>query len=160
MDKILIRNMRPEDYDVFVRFYNDLARIHYEAMPDTFRPQLSVPPPDVYEQDLQKPDRTAFAAEVDGKIAGMCILIFKTIPDDPKYPLLPVKSAHIDDLYVSPEFRRHGIATALYHEAERRARAFGASKMTLMVWAFNEGALELYRRLGMEPSFFQMESKL
>lgn len=160
MSKVLIRDMRPEDYDVFVRFYADLHRIHHEAMPDTFRPQVSLPPREVYEKDLEKPEREFFVAEIDGKTAGMCDIVLKTIPDDPNYPLFPGKSAHIDDLYVSPEFRRRGVATALYREAERRGRAAGADKITLMVWAFNEDALGFYRKLGMDISFYQMESKL
>lgn len=160
MNKILIRNMRPEDYDTFVRFYTDLHRIHHEAMPDTFRPQVSLPPQDVYEKDLKKPDREFFMAEIDGKAAGLCDMALKTIPDDPNYPLFPGKSAHINDLYVSPEFRRQGVATTLYREAERRGKAMGAGKTTLMVWSFNEDALGFYRKLGMNVSFYQMESKL
>jgi len=160
MNKILIRDMRPEDYNTFVRFYTDLHRIHHEAMPDTFRSQVSLPPQDIYEKDLKKPEREFFMAEINGKAAGMCDILLKTIHDDPNYPLFPGKSAHIEDLYVSPAFRRQGVATALYREAERRAKALGADKLTLMVWSFNEGALGLYRKLGMNVSFYQMEAKL
>lgn len=160
MNDILIRDMRPEDYSTFARFYTDLHRIHSEAMPDTFRLQISLPTREVFERDLKKPGREFFIAEIDGKPAGLCDIILKTIPDNPSYPLFPAKSVHIDDLYVSPEFRRQGVATALYREAERRAKALGADKITLMVWSFNEGALGLYRKLGMDVSFYQMEAKL
>lgn len=160
MSKILIRDMLPKDYDIFARFYADLHRIHFEAMPDTFRASVSLPPRDVYEKDLQMPEREFFMAEIDGKAAGMCDIAIKTIPDRPDYPLLPNKTTHIDNLYVSPEFRRQGVATALFREAERRGKAMGSCKMTLMVWSFNEDALGLYRKLGMDVSFYQMESKL
>lgn len=160
MPDILIRNMTPEDHEAFARSYTDLHQMHHGAMPDVFRPSVSLPPPDVFETDLKRPDREFFAAEIGGKMAGMCDMVLKVIPDDPKYPLSPGKSAHINDLYVSPEFRRLGVATSLYREAERRARAFGADKITLMVWAFNKAALEFYRKLGMDVSFYQMETKL
>lgn len=160
MKKFLIRDMLPGDYDIFAEFYADLHRIHFEAMPDTFRPQVSLPPRDVYEKDLQEPNRKFFMAEIDGKAAGMCDIVLKMIPDNPNYPLFPAKNVHINNLYVSPEFRRHGVATALYREAERWGKTMGAGKMTLMVWTFNEDALGLYRKLGMDVSFYQMEAKL
>lgn len=157
---IVIRDMKAEDYDSFVRFYTDLQYLHSKSMPDTFRSEVGIPPREAYENELQRPEREFFLAEVNGIVAGMCDTDLKTIPDDLSYPLLPCKIVQINDLYVSPEFRRQGVATALYREAERRGRALGADKMNLMVWGFNENALEFYRHVGMEISFYQMEIKL
>jgi GNAT superfamily N-acetyltransferase len=55
----------------------------------------------------------------------------------------------IQDVYVSPGRRRHGVATLLTTAAENEAKARGASRISLCVSA--EGNLEarrLYERLG------------
>ncbi len=89
--------MEPGDYPTFAAFYNELHRIHAEAMPDIFRPKAGLPPENVFCEDLHKEDISMFLAEIEGEPAGMCILRWKEIPDDPLYPLLPRKSGHIDD---------------------------------------------------------------
>ncbi len=160
MNEAVLRPMVPEDYGAFAAFYRDLHQIHAEAMPDIFRPEAGLPPENVFCRDLEKEDRCMFLAEVDGEPAGMCVLLWKDLPDDPLYPLLPRKSGHIDDLYVSPKFRRRGIATLLYREAERLGKERGVSHLTLMVWSFNEEAIGLYQKLGFCPTMINMEKKL
>ncbi len=51
-------------------------------------------------------------------------------------------------LYVSPEHRRRGIATALLHQAQAWARARGDYQIGLQVFADNPGAIALYQKLG------------
>ncbi|WP_322182859.1 GNAT family N-acetyltransferase [Neglectibacter caecimuris] len=160
MSKIILRPFEPGDYGTFALFYRELHRLHAKAMPELFRPEAGLPPEDVFCEDLQKADRSMFLAEVDGKPAGMCVVMWKELPDDPLYPLLPRKTGHIDDLYVAPEFRRRGIASLLYREAERLGKERGVSHLTLMVWSFNEGAMELYKKLGFSPVLINMEKKL
>lgn len=160
MSDVILRNMKPDDYDTFLSFYQDLHRIHQEAMPDTFRPGVGFPPREVFETDLQKEDRNMILAVSEGTPAGMCILLWKAIPNDPNYPLLPRLSGHIDDLYVAPEFRRRGIATLLLQEAEKLAKAHGANSLTLMVWSFNESAITLYSNQGFQPVMYNLEKRL
>lgn len=160
MKNFKIRDMECCDYEIFKEFYTELHRLHFENMPTIFREQVSMPPREVFEKDLQSPDRTAFIAEVNGQAAGMCLMSFKSIPNDTNYPLLPHSIAHIDELYTAPAFRRQGIASMMYREAERRGKEHGADKMQLQVWCFNESAMALYRKLGMNPLFCKMEKKL
>ena len=51
-------------------------------------------------------------------------------------------------LYVSPEHRRQGIATALLNQAQTWARARGDYQIGLQVFADNPGAIALYQKLG------------
>ena len=53
----------------------------------------------------------------------------------------------LEDLYVVPEYRRHGIATALMHHAEAFARETGAERLTLATAHNNTRAQSLYKRL-------------
>ena len=160
MNDILIRPMKPADYGAFSAFYRDLHRLHVQAMPNIFRPETGLPPEDVFCGDLQRDDHCMLLAEADGKPVGMCILLWKEVPDDPLFPLLPRKTGHIDDLYVAPEFRRRGIATLLCREAERLARERDVPHLTLMVWSFNEDAMGLYKKLGFASTLINMEKKL
>lgn len=58
------------------------------------------------------------------------------------------ESLLVGDLWVLPERRRQGLATALMDDIERRARARGLGKVELTCDAENEPALRLYRKIG------------
>jgi GNAT superfamily N-acetyltransferase len=51
-------------------------------------------------------------------------------------------------LFVSPEFRRQGVAQRLLHEAEGHARWWGVGEMILMVQKGNGAAQSLYEKMG------------
>jgi GNAT superfamily N-acetyltransferase len=55
----------------------------------------------------------------------------------------------LDDLFVDPDHRRRGIAAALVHEIERRARSAGVSRIDVTA---NEHALDFYRSVGFTPA--------
>lgn len=57
---------------------------------------------------------------------------------------------YVVTLDVAPSERRHGLATLLMKEAERRAAAAGASLMGLHVFTGNIGAIRFYERIGYE----------
>ena len=54
----------------------------------------------------------------------------------------------IQDVWVAPERRRAGVATALTEAAEHQAAAHGAERLSLSVGIANEAARALYERLG------------
>ena len=56
--------------------------------------------------------------------------------------------AHIFLLYVSPEYRRRGIAKALMNQAQDWAIARGDRQIGLQVFPHNKPALTLYQSLG------------
>lgn len=58
------------------------------------------------------------------------------------------RHGYILGLYVMPEHRRRGIATALLRLAQDWARQRGDRKIGLQVFANNTAALALYRKLG------------
>jgi ribosomal protein S18 acetylase RimI-like enzyme len=70
------------------------------------------------------------------------------------YPLFSsVRAARtyvLNDLFVAPMARRHGVAVALMREAAEFARAVGALRMSLSTAHTNESAQKLYESLGWE----------
>jgi GNAT superfamily N-acetyltransferase len=81
---------------------------------------------------------TALLAEVDGQPAGSCLFVREEI--DPQHDLTPWLAA----LYVAPEFRKLGIASALVRAIEQHARSVGCGELYL----YTITAEPLYTKLG------------
>ncbi len=63
-------------------------------------------------------------------------------------------------LYVDPNHRRRGIATALLDIAHRWAKTEGDRQISLQVFSDNPAAQALYRKLGYEPEAILMKKFL
>lgn len=68
--------------------------------------------------------------------------------------------AHIFLLYVAPEHRRKGIATALLRYLENWAAARGDRQIGLQVFQANSSALNLYKQLGYQTQSLWMVKPL
>lgn len=67
---------------------------------------------------------------------------------------------HIFLLYVEPEHRRRGIATALMHYAENWAKKRGDRQIGLQVFQNNQSALNLYNQIGYQSTSIWMVKTL
>ena len=70
------------------------------------------------------------------------------------------RSAFIYDVEIKPEFRRQGYATAAFEAVEKHVAALGIQTVGLHVFAFNEGALALYKKLGFQVTGVNMQKIL
>lgn len=70
------------------------------------------------------------------------------------------RHAHIFLLYVAPEHRRKGIATALLRYLENWATARGDRQIGLQVFQANSSALNLYQQLGYQTQSLWMVKPL
>jgi ribosomal-protein-alanine N-acetyltransferase len=61
---------------------------------------------------------------------------------------LVLDEIHINNVAVRPQFRGHGIGSALLHHALAEAKQLGARRATLEVRSSNTAARRLYERLG------------
>ena len=61
---------------------------------------------------------------------------------------LVVDEIHINNVAVRPQFRGHGLGTALLRHVLAEAKQLGARRATLEVRASNEAARRLYERIG------------
>ena len=69
-------------------------------------------------------------------------------------------SGFVYDLEINHEYRRQGHGSGALTELEVIARAHGATSLGLHVFAFNEGAQALYRRLGYQIASLNLRKKL
>jgi putative acetyltransferase len=53
-------------------------------------------------------------------------------------------------MFLLPDFRGHGVGSALVERAIEIARERQAYKITLQVWPHNEAAIRLYEKFGFE----------
>ena len=65
---------------------------------------------------------------------------------------LVAEEMHVNNIAVSPRWRRRGIGGALLEAALEQGRLRGARRAFLEVRASNQAAQELYRQFGFEPA--------
>lgn len=96
------------------------------------------------EAELFGPSPAAFAliAEYQHAPAGF-VLWFHNFST-----FLGKRGIYIEDLYVRPEYRGHGIGKALFKAVVQRAIALGCARVEWQVLDWNRPAIDFYGRLG------------
>ena len=134
---LVIRRARPGDEHAILRLIRALAA--YENEPDAVKAT-----PEGLARKLFGPDPRIFAhvAELDGRIVAMAVWFFTFSTWTGKHGLF------LEDLFVDPEARGHGIARALFEALAAEAKANDCARIDWSVLGWNELAKGLYRRLG------------
>lgn len=156
--RFLIRRAEAGDYEQ-VRHLEELEfEVHRRARPDYFKAQEEGYTRREFEEQLSLPCPVAWLAVQDGRVAGLC---FGKIADTPGNQVCKSRRvAFVEDLVTLPEYRGQGIATALLARVREQAAEEGAKALELCVWNFNQGALQLYERLGMQVQYYRMEERI
>ena len=145
--KIDVRTAAPADYDRIVALLTQIAALHHAGRPDIFADGGSKFSHDALARLAEDPDVCIFAADADDTVcAGYLICRVKRTDHA---PLLPASVMWVEDLFVDPDCRRQGIATALVERAKQLGAERGCARLELNVWAFNESAIAFYRRCGL-----------
>ena len=155
----LIRRACEKDIPRINDLLSQVLDVHHEIRPDLFKPdtrkyndlQLAA----LLEDDL----RPVFVYEDDdGVVQGysFCVL---------EHPvgnniMTPVKTLYIDDLCVDKNARGEGIGRKLFEYVKEYAKDTGCYNVTLNVWEGNGSAKEFYRRMGLVPYKYGMETIL
>ncbi len=154
-----IRNYKSEDFQTL----RDLMIIVQEA-------ERSVEPTrqvgeqivDKYLEFLFKENKKnkgkILIAEVNGKIAAF--IAFRIEDLDFELISKPIKCLYISDIAVFEKYRRHGIAKALFEQAETYAKEKKLKFIRLSVLPKNNPARELYSRIGFREFQIEMVKEL
>jgi len=91
------------------------------------------------------PFARALIAAVDGQTVGFALYFFN-------YSTFLCKPGlYLEDLYVRPVWRRHGVGARLLAMLAQRAVSRDCGRMEWAVLDWNQPAIEFYRRLGALP---------
>ncbi|XP_076435417.1 thialysine N-epsilon-acetyltransferase-like [Babylonia areolata] len=144
MGDYVIRNAEEKDCDQIMNLIVELAE--FEKMPDQVRINADVLRADGFGSDryfqcLVAETNTTDETGKDKTVIGYCLYFYI-------YSTWEGKACHMEDLYVTPEWRSKGIGTALWVEATKTALSKGCSRLQWAVLDWNTGAIELYKRRG------------
>jgi len=122
----------------------------------TFRPMQKADVPRVAELErlsFRSPwSEKALAGELRNPAARYLVGVLDNMVEAYAGMWVLFNEAHITNVAVAPEHRRHGFGRALMLEMLRRALFYGATQMTLEVRETNLGAQALYTGLGFEKA--------
>jgi aminoglycoside 6'-N-acetyltransferase len=142
-----VRRATPADEPALLQLGHESAIHHAAIDPDRWRvPSLEEEAEARRYWHAARPRDEAFVAVADGQVVGV-VELWLVRPRKPAGARIARTKADLG-ISVAPEWRGHGIGTALLREAEVWARSRGAERMMLDLDASNTGALRLYERMG------------
>ncbi len=90
----------------------------------------------------KRPFAEAIVAEADGKAVGFALYFYNFST------FLMKPGIYLEDLFVSPDYRRQGIATALLKYLANYAVEQDCGRLEWSVLDWNESAITFYKRIG------------
>ncbi|CAH1521665.1 Histone acetyltransferase [Vibrio owensii] len=143
-----IRQAHTGDISTLKKLQFQLHEYHQANLPNDF---LS---PDEIEQNIdlhkiiESESSIFLVAENEGHLVGF---IFGELWDRKSWTLRQRKIASIEQIAVDSSFRNQGVGLRLIEAFEELAISKGGEELWLEVYSFNEAALSLYRKAGIEP---------
>jgi len=129
----LIRNADVADFEAIFQLIVQLATYEQAAEEVTNSPELMLQENKYFQ---------ALVVESDsGQIIGFALYFFA-------YYTWVGKSLYLDDLFILPEYRSHGIGKALLSELQAIARIENCKRIRWQVLDWNSPAIEFYKSLG------------
>ena len=152
MDTIFIRRATEQDIDALMSLYDEFHRFHVLGVPDRLRTSDPSTPTgqaalsDALSAILHREDAAMFVALVGDHVAGLAEVYVRQ--DEPHPLIVPHRYGHLQSLFVSASFRKHGLGKLLVEAVHHWAKEQGATEMQLDMWEFEEGPLHFYEHLG------------
>jgi ribosomal protein S18 acetylase RimI-like enzyme len=156
---MLVREALPSDCVAISRLFEEVDALHAAAQPDVFRlPETPGRARRFIQEKLEDIDGSVFVAEANGNVIGFASVRLGAAPDI--VVLRPRRFAYLEDIVVAPEWRRSGVGTALLRRVEAWTRARRIDRLELVVWDFNQSAVDFYAALGYRTDYRWMSRNL
>lgn len=146
---ITVRQGEEGDAEILADLNSFVQELHVTHVPHRFKPSETVAVADWYRKMLQNPDCRAWIAEAEGLPAGYALTFTYDRPENP-FCFRRVY-CEIDQIGVSPKFRRKGVARALIECILSETHSVGIRDLELNSWSFNTEAHDTFRALGFHP---------
>ena len=137
-----IRPATPDDVPLILGFIRELAayeKLLHEVEADEAQLTRTLFPAD------GAPVAYCVLAFVDGAPAGFALYFFNYST------FLARPGLYLEDLFVKPEFRGHGLGKALLLHLAQIANARGCGRLEWWVLDWNQPAIDFYKKLGAVP---------
>jgi len=149
-----VRSARPEDVPAAARLAAELVRLHHRFDPARF---LCIEPlEEGYARFLAtqvgRGGRVFLVATLGQEVVGYALAGL----EGRDWMDLRDACGKLYDLYVDPGARGKGIGARLVEEAVTRLTALGAPRVVLMTAWLNDGARQLFEKLGFRPTMLEM----
>jgi ribosomal protein S18 acetylase RimI-like enzyme len=164
LDEVTFRPAKRDECRTIARLYS----ISSDGLADYIWTTLAKPGEDILDvgerrysnEDLLFSYKNCLVVEHKGGIIGMLVAFPMYLPDGPNAAnepdpvLVPYAKLEKDSTYyimgvaVFPEYRGKGIGTRFLELAAGKAREYGLSQLSLIVFEQNNGAKRLYERHG------------
>lgn len=133
---LTIRKTTKNDIRLIYDFINGLAL--YEKRPEDMTGSEEMLELMLFEKKIA----TAIIAEVDGNPVGYAIYY-------PVFGSFAAKAnAHLEDLFIKPEFRRKGLGKEFFFKLLKMLKAEGYSKIEWSCLDWNTPSIEFYKKIG------------
>jgi GNAT superfamily N-acetyltransferase len=134
---LIIRPATPEDAELVFALVRELAE--YERLLHEVEATLEMTREALF---CDKPRVFADIAEWQGKPAGLALWFYNFST------FRGLHGVYLEDLFVRPEFRGHGIGKALLRQLAQRCLTEGLARLEWSVLDWNEPSIGFYRSLG------------
>jgi len=167
LSNLKIRKYENADYDAFLQIIEEFQR--YIAKTDSrgvcrdFKSLEDVKKyADQSLKDVAEREGAIYFAEIDGKIAGFILGIVERNEKDTLYILTHKPGAHgwIGEVFVSPEFRKQGIARKLIDKIAADFKTKVCVNVRLYVMADNKLAISAYENIGFQTRDLEMSKDI
>jgi GNAT superfamily N-acetyltransferase len=135
---LVLRDATPADAGLIAGFVRDLAvyenLLHEAVASDTD-----------FAEAIAQGHIASLIAELDGAPVGFALWFhtFSTFQGK--------RGLYLEDIYVQPAHRGHGIGKAIFRDLARRALAAGCTRVEWSVLDWNEPSIKFYRAIGAVP---------
>ena len=147
-ESLIVRAAREEDVQTIYEMLRDSAAAQGDEN------ALCVDPENLRQDGFltTPPKYWCLLAEVDGQPAGIALYFFIYSTWTSR------QQVYLEDLYVSPHFRRRGVARSLMSELARIASVSGCLRIRWLVLRENAAAIDFYQSIGadLRPEWLSM----
>ncbi len=136
-DYVTIRNAKQSDSPEIIRLIEELAAYEKLDPPDEVSCNRLIT--DAFSEN---PPFKVLLAEIDGFAVGYAFYLFTYSS------FLAKKTLYLEDIFISPDYRRHGIGKKFMDLLIEIASENNCGRMEWVVLDWNQSAIDFYEKLG------------
>ncbi len=148
-----------QDFEVANFLFKELDEYHVKVDPGRIRSHDDLArTEDEYKRYIEGDSNTVFLSYIGQNSVALANVTHQVIKRD-RYRV-GREFVLLDNLFVSEQYRRQGVASALFKHVQNWSLSRGVRNLEIQVYANNIAAQEFYKSLGFSTYFVRMEMQL